>query len=342
MRNISTPWEPKSLMNFFTRFWSQTVLRFRHLPNRTKKSINFLGGVLGLLCLYSMFFTVDVSEYGVVKRFGKVVRVLSEPGLHVKLPAPFHQVQKVNRSLMSFQPPSMEYLTQSKNHISISNIILWRVGDPKRFVETLIDRTHAEIRLADMVSSEIGSTLGTYPLNALISTQPEEFQFRKVVSQILENTRKNARNYGIEVTDVRLVALNFPEQNKQSVFERMVAERGRMATKYRSEGEMESARIIAEAEREKTKILAEAYKEAENYRAQGDSEAMRIYTEAFRNNPQFYKFLRTLEAYEKIFDTRTLIFFPSDADVIKLLNNPEGMKPVIEKKEALKDQAPVR
>jgi len=307
------------------------------INSKPRKLFIFLVGIFLLLCLYSMFFTLDVTEYGLVKRFGKVVRVLSNPGLKIKFPYPIDSVQKVQRSLLNFQPVPMEYLTQSKNHISISSIVLWSIVDPKRFVETLVDRANAEIRLADIVSSEIGSVLGTYPLHVFISTKAEEFQFGKVMAQILESARERAKNYGVQVVDVRLMALNFPEQNKRSVFERMVAERGRIATKYRSEGEMESMRVIAEAEHEKTRTLAEAYKEAEKYRGEGDAEAMRIYAEAFRTNPQFYKFLRTLEAYDKILDMKTTLFLPADADIVKLLNNQGAMKSVDGDKEALKE-----
>jgi membrane protease subunit HflC len=326
----------KDLTSFLKKLLSNTLSSIEQIPPRTRKFFGFLGGFLFLLILASMFFTVDITEYGLVKRFGSVRRVLSDPGLKVKLPYPIDSVQKISRSLFSFQPATVEYLTQSKNHIAISNIILWRIIDPKKFVETFINKENAEVRLADVVSSEIGSTLGTYPLSAMISTDSQEFQFGLIVSEIQKNARKRAWDYGIDITDVRLVALNFPEQNKQSVFERMIAERGRIATKYRSEGEMESVRIIAEAEREKTRRLAEAYRDAEKIRASGDAEAMRIYLEAFGKNPQFYKFLRTLEAYDKILDIRTLIFFPADADIFKLLNDQERTKPGVENKEALK------
>jgi membrane protease subunit HflC len=120
---------------------------------------------------------------------------------------------------------------------------------------------------------------------------------------------------------VWLRQLQFPEENHASVFARMQAERGRMAMKYRSEGEREFTRLVAAGERQKRHILAEAYKEAERIKGEGDAGAMRIYAAAFRANPQFYKFIRTLEGYEKFLDEQTTILFPTDAEILQLLNS---------------------
>jgi membrane protease subunit HflC len=146
----------------------------------------------------------------------------------------------------------------------------------------------------------------------------------------VEGARRQAvDHYGIDLIDIRLRQLSLPEQNRANVFERMQAERGKIAMQYRSEGEREFRKVVAEADREKTRILAEAYREAERTKAEGDAQAMRIYAEAFGASPQLYKFRRTLEAYEKILGGNTTIFLPADAEVFRLLG--EGGKPKVGK-----------
>src|SRR5207253_3472807 len=134
-----------------------------------------------------------------------------------------------------------------------------------------------------------------------------------------------------DLVDVRLRQLSLPEQNRANVFARMQAERGRIAMKYRSEGEREFKKVVAEADREKVQITAEAYREAERTKAEGDAEAARIYAEAFGRSPQLYKFRRTLQVYEKILDANTTLFLPADADILQLLGaepKPAARSPV--------------
>jgi len=164
--------------------------------------------------------------------------------------------------------------------------------------------------------------LGRHSSTAPISLDPRRAGLERVSGEILAEARAAAQAaYGADIVDVRLRQLNLPEQNRANVFARMQAERGKIAMSFRSEGERESKKIVAEAEREKARITAEAYREAERTRAEGDAQAMRIYGEAFGRNRQFYKFLRTLQAYEKILDSNTTLFLPADADVLRVLKD---------------------
>ncbi len=177
------------------------------------------------------------------------------------------------------------------------------------------------MRMADIVSSELGAALGRYQLHALVSVEPEEMRISTIMDSVTQACRATASsNFGIEIADVRMKRLAFPEQNKQSVFDRMRAERGRIAMRYRSEGEEEAIRIRADADRQKQEILADAYKQAEAIKGDGDAKAARIYAEAFSTDPEFYKFMRKLESYGKFLDDKTTVILSSDSDLLDLLN----------------------
>jgi membrane protease subunit HflC len=181
-------------------------------------------------------------------------------------------------------------------------------------------RADADVRLADVLLGEIGSVLGSYPAATLIAPDGNVDRFGEVVGSIRTGVASFARSaYGIEIVDVALLHITLPEQNRDHVFERMKAERGKMAKELRTAGEYKAKKIIAEADHERTRIEAEAYEQSQRLRAEGDAEAARIYAAAYGRNPPFYKFLRTLQAYEKLLDESTTVFLPADAEVMRVL-----------------------
>jgi len=290
------------------------------MVGRRRATLLLLLGALVLWAACAALFTVDVTESGVVTRFGRVVRVVDAPGLHVKLP--FERVVPVDRRLLYSRPAEAEYLTSDKKNVVIQSLAIWRIADPRRFLETLATRADAEVRLADVVLAEIGAALGDYPFVALVASGGEASRFRDLVAEVRTAVAAYARRaYGIEVLNLDIRQLALPAQNQASVFERMKAERGKIARQYRSEGERDSSRMIAEAEAEKTRIAAEAYKQAARLRAEGDAEAMRIYAGAFGQDAPFYKFLRTLQTYETVLDDRTTLFLPAGAEVLEMLRS---------------------
>jgi membrane protease subunit HflC len=273
---------------------------------------------LALWVLVGSLFIVDVTEYGLVTRFGDVVRVVTQPGLHMK--APFDSVVRLDKRLTFSRPAPAEYLTVDKRNVVVESLATWRIADPERFLATLATRSNADVRLADIVLGEIGSVLGTHPGTSLIAPDGNAERFGKIVSEIRERVAGFARTaYGIEILDVELLHLTLPDQNREHVFERMKAERGKMAKEYRTAGELEARKIIAEADREKTRIEAQAYAQAQRLKGEGDAEATRIYAAAFSQNPAFYQFLRTLQAYGKFLDENTTLFLPGDAQVLRML-----------------------
>jgi membrane protease subunit HflC len=285
-----------------------------------RRLLLLLGGALLVAALYGALFTVDVTRYGVVSRFGQIVRVVDTPGLHFKLP--FERVLSVDRRLLYARPAQAEYLTSDKKNVVVRSLALWRIADPRRYLETVRTRADAEVQLADVVLSELGVVLGNYPFASFISAADGESRFEALVGEARSAVQAFALPaFGVEVVDLDVRQISLPEANQESVFERMKAERGKIAKQFRSEGERDAKRMIAEADREKTRITAEAYAEAARIKAKGEAEAMGIYADALERSPAFYKFLRTLQAYEKLLDDKTTLFLPADAEILAILRN---------------------
>ena len=296
----------------------------RPMNTARKRALAGIGAcALMLWLLLASVFAVDVTEYGVVMRFGRIVRVVAEPGPHFK--APLDDVVRLDKRLTFSRPPPAEYLSVDKRNLVVESLATWRIADPERFLATAGTRSDAEPRLADLVLGEIGAVLGRHLAADLVAPDGRAERYRGIVSDIRQRVASFARaTYGIEVVDVALLRLSLPEQNREHVFERMKAERGRMAKELRTAGELLARKIIAEADRERGRIDAEAYAQSQRLRAEGDAEASRIYAAAYEQDPSFYKFLRTLQAYEKFLDESTTLFLPARAEVLRVLRPESG------------------
>ena len=270
-------------------------------------------------------FQVRETEYAIVMRFGDPRRVIDEAGLHFKLPPPFETLLRIDRRTNVLDPAPGEYLTSDKKNILVSNFLVWSVADPLRYLVSLTDKTSAEARLTDIMRSEVGTTLGAHPLSALVSTEEQTQTMADVMQEITRKTAQRASDsFGVHIAAVRIKRLNFPPQNKQAVFRRMEAERQRIARQYRSEGEEEAEKIRAQADREEAVLLNDARRQAEEIRGEADAEATRIYAEAFGQDPEFFEFVRSLEAYQNIISESSTIVVPSDAELLKVLQTPSG------------------
>jgi modulator of FtsH protease HflC len=282
------------------------------------RTLVILGAACGLWALIASCFAVDVTEYAVVTRFGRVLSVISAPGLYFKVP--FDSVVQVDRRLLLTRPAEAEFLSEDKKNIVVDTMLTWRIADPRRYLETLGERAVAEARIADIVEGEIGAVIGRFSASSFITAGAASSQYDSMVLAIRDRaTRFVDKAYGIELVDVDIRRLSLPELNKEHVFDRMKAERGRIAKEQRSAGEMEAKRIIAEADHQRADIAAEAYAQAQRLRAEGDAEAARTYTAAFSRDPRFYKFLRTLQAYQQFLDDKTTLFLPADAAAAGIL-----------------------
>ena len=293
------------------------------MDNRNRKYLPFVGAAAVLLLAWLTFFSVRETEFVLVTQFGRPLYTVRDAGLHVKWP--FQAAAYFDRRLRIYDPRPSEFLTRDKKNIVIENYVAWRIQDPKRFVETVGDPVAAEMRLHDIVWSGLSAALGMQDLETIVSTNPQTVKAAGLLDHLSADTGRAAlQQYGIEVVDVRIKRLNLPEQNKQSVYARMRAERERIARQYRAEGEEQALSIRADADRQKEEILSVAYKQAEQVKGEGDAESTRTYSQAYSRNPRFYKLLRTLESYKKIFDDKTTAILSSDSELLKVMMRGEG------------------
>ncbi len=281
------------------------------------------GAAAALIFLWLTFFSVRETEFVLVTQFGRPVYTITEAGLHAKWF--FRTATYFDRRLRVYNPRPSEFLTRDKKNLVIESYVAWKIQDPQRFVETVGDAVAAEMRLHDIVWSGLAAALGTHDLDSIISVNRDAVKADSMLDNLASATDGAAlARYGIRVVDVRIKRLNLPEQNKQSVFARMRAERERIARQYRAEGEEQALRIRADADRQKEEILSLAYKEAEKIKGEGDAESTRVYSQAYSRNPRFYKLLRTLESYKKIFDDKTTAILSSDSELLKVLMRGEN------------------
>lgn len=280
---------------------------------------------LFLLAFNLVVYTVDTTEYAVVTQFGNPVNVIVEPGLKFKLPDPVQSLQRFDNRIQVYKAEPLELLTTDKKSITVDYYGTWRITDPVTYMKTVKNKMGAEARLLDIFSSSLGVQLGQYNLDELINVDASKLKIAALMQNTVQQSREKAQEYGIEVIDAQIRALNFPEANKKSVFSRMKAEREQMAKKYRSEGSEEAAKIRADAEKEQKILLSEAYKQAQKLKGEGDAEAIKTYAEAFQKDPQFYEFLRSLETYEKTIDEKTTLVLPSNSEILKYLGNGKSV-----------------
>ena len=277
---------------------------------------------LALVLLWRTFFTVQETEFMLITQFGRPLYTVADAGLHMKWF--FQSATSFDRRLRIYNPRPSEFLTRDKKNIVVDSYVAWRIHDPDRFLQTVGDPVPAEMRLHDIVWSGLSAALGNHDLDALVSASGATGA-QDLMDQLAAATDRAAlRAYGIDVADVRIRRLNLPEQNKQSVYARMRAERERIARQYRAEGEEQALAIRADADRQKAEILSTAYKEAEKVRGEGDAESTRIYGAAYSKNPRFYKLLRTLEAYKKVLDDKTTAILSSDSELLRVLMRGEA------------------
>lgn len=272
-----------------------------------------------------IFFVVDETEYVVVTRFGEVVRAHKEPGLKLKWPDPIETLYRYDNRLLIYEMGEVEFLPKDKKNVVFSAYAVWRIDDPVMFLKTVKDEMGAEDKLSDIVLSELGIAVGNYDLASLVATDPDAMQLDVMIDEITRETDNKVKVYGMKAEDVRIKVLNFPQQNKEKVFRRMRSERERIARTYRAEGNAKAEEIRAHADEEREIIVSEAYEQAERIKGEGDAEAIRIYADAYSKDPEFYRLVRTLQAYEKLIDKDTTIIMPADSELLRFINtaNPE-------------------
>ncbi len=272
--------------------------------------------VVVVILLAGSVFTVDETEQAIVTQLGKYVRTITEPGLHFKVPF-LQSAHKFEDRVLEYDAAAAKIITSDKKHLVIDNYARWRIVDPLKLYQTVRNEFGAQARLDDIVFSEIREELARHTLTEIVSVNR---------AALMENVGQQcgikAREYGVEVIDVRIKRADLPAEVAHSVYARMKAERQRMAKKYRSEGEEEAVKIKAITDKEKTILLADSYMTAEKLKGEGDAEAIKVYAEAFERDPEFYAFVKTLETYEKSLGQDAIVVLPSDSEFFQYLSPP--------------------
>ncbi len=282
-----------------------------------KKAVVIIIVIAAIIAVLALsMFTVDETEQAIVTQLGKFVREVKQPGLHFKIPL-IQKEHKFEARVLEYDAAAANIMTDDKKYLVIDNYARWKIIDPLKFYQTVANEPGAQERLDDIVFSELREEIARHTLTEIVSINRE-----KIMEEVAGQCNSKAADYGIQVIDVRIKRADLPQEVTHSVYARMKAERERIAKKYRSEGEEESVKIKAETDKNKQIMLAESYMQAEKTKGEGDAEAVKIYAQAYEKDPEFYSFMRTLEAYAKSLGKETTIILPADSEFFKYLNPP--------------------
>lgn len=273
----------------------------------------------------STMFVVDQRRYAIVFALGEVKQVIKEPGLHFKLPPPFQNVIFLDKRILTLDTPDADrFITAEKKNVLIDSFVKYQIVDPRLFFVSFGgDERRANDRMAQTIKAALNEEITKRTVREVISGERGN-----VMDAIKRKVADEAKEIGVGIIDVRLKRVDYVEQINQSVYDRMKAERTRVANELRSTGAAESEKIRADADRQRTVILAEAYREAEQVRGDGDAKATRIYAQAFGQNPEFYRFYRSLDAYKASFKNRSdvMVLDPS-SEFFKYFKAPGANSP---------------
>lgn len=272
--------------------------------------------LIGLTC----FFTVKETEKALMLRFGKIVSSEFEPGLHFKIPV-YHTVRKFDKRIQTLDAQPEHFLTSEKKNLIVDSFVKWRITNVITYYTAVGGSSlRAKQRLGEMIADGLRSQFGQRTIQEVVSGDRAE-----IMDIITKQANSRAKQFGIEIIDVRVKKIELPREVSSSVYLRMEADRERDAKKLRSQGEAEAVRIRAEADRKKVEITAEAERESEQIRGEGDAEASEAYALAYNKNPEFYALYRSLNAYKKIFnDRRDLLLIQPDSDFFKYFKDLHG------------------
>ena len=284
-------------------------------------------------------YTLDETEQAVITRFGEPRGdAVIAPGLHFKVPFA-DRVNRFEKRWLEWNGDPNQIPTRDKKYIWVDTFARWRIADPLRFFQRMHDERTAQSRLDDIIDGETRNAIASYDLIEAVRASNRKFEDEeatdselaprlvervelgrdKLTRRILERASAVVSEFGIELVDVQIKRINYVDEVQVKVFERMISERRRIAERSRSEGMGRSAEIRGEKERELKAIESEAYRKAQELKGKADAEAARIYAQAFGQDPEFYSFVRTLEAYRATVDGSTSLFLGTEADFLHYL-----------------------
>ena len=275
---------------------------------------------VALMLLSSTVFLVDQKKFAIVFALGEVREVISQPGIHFKLPPPLQNVIFLDKRILTIDTPDADrFITAEKKNILVDAFVKWRIIDPRLYYVSFNgEENRARDRLNQIVKAALNDEITKRTVREVISGERG-----KVMDAIVGKVVNEAKQIGVGIVDVRLKRVEYVEQINTSVYDRMKAERTRVANELRSTGAAESEKIRADADRQRTVILAEAFRDAEKIKGEGDAKASEIYAQAFGKNPEFYKFYRSLEAYRTSFKGRgDVMVLDSGSEFFKYFRSP--------------------
>jgi membrane protease subunit HflC len=266
----------------------------------------------------AMLFTVDQRQYAIVFQLGEIKEVIKEPGLSFKWPL-IQNVRFFDRRILTMDSVEPErFLTAEKKPVLVDSFVKWRIADVNQYyISVGGDELLARTRLAQTVNSGLREEFGRRTVHDVVSGKRD-----KIMEDVQKKADADARAIGVEIVDVRLKRVDLPPEVSESVYRRMETERKRVANELRSQGAAEAERIRADADKQREVIVAEAYRDAQKIKGEGDAKAAATYGKAFGENPEFYAFYRSLEAYRQSFSNKNdvMVVDPS-ADFFKYLKN---------------------
>lgn len=310
---------------------------------RTVRNVIIAGVVLvAFIILIDALYVVSETNQVIITQFGEPKgEAIIKPGMHIK--APF--IQKANffeKRWLEWDGDINQIPTKDKKYIWVDTYARWRISDPLLFFQRLRDERGAQSRLDDIIDGETRNAVANFDLIEIVRSSNREFEVteeladildlssaipeieigrEKIAQIILEKASKITPEFGIELKDVRIKRVNYVEEVQRKVFDRMIAERQRIASKYRSEGDGRSAEISGEKELELKKIQSEAYKTAQEIKGEADARATKIYALAYNLDPEFYQFMKTLETYQASLDKQTWFLLSTETEFLKYLKS---------------------
>lgn len=275
--------------------------------------------VLAVL-VYMSAFVVNERELAIKFKLGEIVKSDYEPGLYWIIPV-FNNIRKFDKRIQTVDSTPEKYLTSEKKNVIVDAFVKWRISDVAQFYRaTQGDRRVASTRLSRIINNALKNQISQRTILEVIAGERTQ-----IMNQVRDNVDTESKRLGITIVDVRIKKLDYSESISDSVFERMIQERVKVAKQLRSEGHEESKGVRAEAEREREQLLAEAYRESQAIRGSGDAKAAEIYAEAYSKNPEFFSFYRSLNAYRRAFESgQDVLVLEPDSEFFRYFKDIQG------------------
>ena len=312
--------------------------------NNKNISLIIAGIVLVLILIGNPFFIIEEGKQAIVTQFGQPIgEAVTAAGLHIKMPF-IQKITTFEKRMLEWDGYPTQIPTKDKRYIWVDTTARWKIQNPLKFFQSVYDERGAHARLDDIVDSAVRDAVTSQNLIELVRStnkivenlakveKGEEFIDEgalatikigrdKIRKDILEKAQKLAPQYGIELIDVRIKRINYVEEVRRKVYERMIAERKRAAEQYRSEGRGIRAEVEGRTEKELKAVLSDAYRKSQEVKGKADAESTKIYADAYNKDPEFFSFLKTLETYSKTIDKNTTIILTTEGEYFKYLTN---------------------